>query len=74
MARIIAATPREQVGARLSLVWGVTPVITEDTTMAAVRARLLDGGLVTRGSVVVFVSMHPELATDHSNFVHVETV
>jgi pyruvate kinase len=73
-ARIIAATPRAQVAARLSLVWGVTPVIADDTSMSAVRARLVDGGLVARGSAVVFVSMHPELATDHSNFVHVETV
>ena len=73
-ARIIAATPRAQVASRLSLVWGVTPIIAEDTTLAAVRARLLDGGLVARGAAVVFVSMHPELATDHSNFVHVETV
>ena len=73
-ARIIAATPHRQIGARLSLVWGVTPIIADDTTMPAVRARLVECGLVASGSAVVFVSMHPELATEHSNFVHVETV
>jgi pyruvate kinase len=62
------------VAARLSLVWGVTPVVAEDTTPEAVRALLLAHGLVTSGATVVFVSMHPQLSGEQTNFVHVETV
>ena len=73
-APIIAATPHAQVGACMSLVWGVTPIIAADTSMAAVRGRLVQRGLVRPGLPVVFVSMHHELSSEHSNFVHVETV
>jgi pyruvate kinase len=73
-ARIIAATPHTGIAARLSLVWGVTPVVTDDATTTAVRRHLLERGLVPAGSAVVFVSMHPTLTSEQSNFVHVETV
>jgi pyruvate kinase len=71
-ARIIAATPHTDIAARLSLVWGVTPMVTDDATTTAVRGHLLERGLVAAGSPVVFVSMHPTLTSEQSNFVHVE--
>jgi pyruvate kinase len=71
-ATILAATPSAQTAARLSLVWGVTPVITDATALSAVRETLTSRGLVAPGSVVVFVAMHPVLGKDGTNFVHVE--
>ena len=73
-AHLIAATPNARIAAQLSLVWGVTPVVAPDATSEAVKASLLERRLVPPGSTVVFVSMHPELSNEQSNFVHVETV
>src|SRR5690606_34098597 len=55
-ARIIAATANPQTAARLGLVWGVTPIVTEASTLVAVRETLLAGSLVPPGSTVVFVA------------------
>jgi pyruvate kinase len=71
-ARIIAATASAQTAARLGLVWGVTPVVTEAATLAAVRETLLAQALVPAGSTVVFVAMHPALGQDASNYLLVE--
>jgi pyruvate kinase len=73
-ATILAATPNSQTASRLSLVWGVTPVVTDATDLRAVREALLANGLVSAGAVVVFVAMHPMLGRDGTNFVHVERV
>ena len=71
-ARIIAATANPQTAARLGLVWGVTPVITEGSTLAAVRDTLLTRNLVPAGSTVVFVAMHATLEREASNYLTVE--
>jgi pyruvate kinase len=72
-ARILAATASPQTGARLSLVWGVQPIVTPEPTLDSVRATLIERGLVPAGATVVFVSMHPELGgRENTNFVHVE--
>jgi pyruvate kinase len=73
-ARVFAATASPQTGARLSLVWGVTPVVTPEPTLESVRETLTTLRLVPAGAVVVFVSMHPSLGRETTNFVHVETV
>jgi pyruvate kinase len=77
-ARILAATASASTAARLSLVWGVTPVVTsqgdDGTALSAVREALVSRSLVPSGSVVVFVSMHPVLGREDSNFVHVERI
>lgn len=73
-ARILAATASPQTGARLSLVWGVTPVVTPEPTLASVRATLAARRLVPAGAIVVFVSMHQVLGREDTNFVHVETL
>jgi pyruvate kinase len=73
-ARVFAATASPQTGARLSLVWGVTPVVTPEPTLESVRETLTTLRLVPVGAVVVFVSMHPSLGRETTNFVHVETV
>ncbi len=71
-ARLIAATPNVRTAARLALVWGVTPVIAPEATLAAVREYLVAGSIVPSGSTVVFVSMHAGLGREDANFVHVE--
>jgi len=71
-ARIIAGTPNAQTAARLALVWGVTPVVVAEPTLAAVRDALLARGLAERGAVLVFVSVHSALARESANFMHVE--
>jgi pyruvate kinase len=71
-ARIIAATANPQTAARLGLVWGVTPIITEASTLATVRDTLLARSLVPAGSTVVFVAMHATLQRDASNYLTVE--
>jgi pyruvate kinase len=71
-ARIIAATANPQTAARLGLVWGVTPIITEASTLATVRDTLLSRNLVPAGSTVVFVAMHASLQRDASNYLTVE--
>lgn len=71
-ARIIAATANPQTAARLGLVWGVTPIITEASTLATVRDTLLARNLVPAGSTIVFVAMHATLQRDASNYLTVE--
>jgi len=71
-ARILAATPSAQTAARLSLVWGVTPIVIEAATLGAVRDVLVNRALMPSGAVVVFVSMHSVLGREETNFVHVE--
>jgi pyruvate kinase len=71
-ATILAATPNSATAARLALVWGVTPVVTEDLSLERLRATLTTRGLVSPGAVVVFVAIHPVLGRDDTNFLHVE--
>ena len=71
-ARIIAATPVEAIAARLALHWGVLPVVTPGTTVAAVRGVLLERGLIRKGASIVFVSMDADLSREGANYVHVE--
>ena len=71
-ARILAVTSSAKTAARLALVWGVTPVTTERLAPEAVRETLVARGLVAPGGVVVFVSMHPVLSREGTNFVRIE--
>jgi pyruvate kinase len=71
---IFAATPVPETVARLALVWGVTPVLTAERSVAAARQTLLARGDVPSGSIVVFVSVHPVPEGEQTNFVHVEQV
>lgn len=73
-ATILAATSNERTAARLSLVWGVTTVVTDATTIQAVRAALLARNLASAGAAVVFVAIDPTLGRDGTNFVHVEKI
>jgi pyruvate kinase len=71
-ARIIAATPSARTAAALSLVWGVSPVVTDQASLPIVRDLLVARNLVPAGAVVVFVAISAVLSGDGVNFVHVE--
>ncbi|HET9371660.1 MAG TPA: pyruvate kinase [Vicinamibacterales bacterium] len=69
---LLAATASAHTGARLSLVWGITPLVAADASIPALRHAITERGLLSAGTAVVFVAIHPELGHDGSNFVRVE--
>lgn len=73
---IFAFTPSETVYRRLSLVWGVTPVLSPyvdrlDDLEAAVRGVLIGRGYARPGDQIVMTGGHPIAARGATNFVKV---
>jgi pyruvate kinase len=73
LAPVYAATNSEQIARWLALTWGVVPLVTEirddvDTTGAAIQEHLLARGILPPGSVVVYVSIDPDLDQSGANF------
>jgi pyruvate kinase len=78
-APIYAATDRDDVSRRLALAWGVVPLMADlggDVNDAASRigARLVEQARIPPGSVIVLVSINPELAKGPSNFLKLQRV
>jgi pyruvate kinase len=79
-APIFAATDDLLMARRLTLAWGVVPVLCApmqgDVSEEANRIgqMLVDDGSIPRGSVIVLVSITPELARGSSNFLKVQRV
>ena len=76
---IFGATDRADIARRLALAWGVVPVLTDlsgDVNVAASRigAELVTRGMIAPGSVIVLVSVMPDLKPGPSNFVKVQRV
>ena len=76
---IFAASDRSEVTRRLTLSWGVVPVLTElgdDVTEAARRIgeELVARQILEPGSVIVFVSVSNDLTHGGSNFVKLHQV
>ena len=76
---VFAATDDPHVARRLTLAWGVVPVVAElldDVTEAASRIgeMLVERGSIPRGSVIVLVSITPELTRGPSNFLKLQRV
>jgi len=71
-ARIIAATSNAQTAARLSLVWGVSAMVTPANQLPAVREALLSQAMVPLGDTIVFVAMHAALGREADNYLVVE--
>jgi pyruvate kinase len=74
---VFAATDRPDVARRLTLSWGVVPVLADlsgDISTAAARIAddLVASGAVAAESPVVIVSVTPDLARGPSNFVKVQ--
>jgi pyruvate kinase len=78
-APIYAATDRDDVSRRLALAWGVVPMIADlsgDVAEAASRigARLVEQERIPPSSVIVLVSINPDLAKGPSNFLKLQRV
>jgi pyruvate kinase len=76
---IVAATDRQDIARRLVLPWGVVPVLTDlsgDVNAAASRIseELVAGGVISRPSTIVVVSITPDLAAGPSNFLKLQRV
>jgi pyruvate kinase len=76
---IYAATDQRQVAQRLTLSWGVMPVLTDlsgDVNAAASRIghELVERGAIPRASTIVLVSVTPDLAPGPSNFLKLQRV
>lgn len=73
---IFAFTPEEEVYRRLSLIWGVVPMMVDyvdrlDDLSERVIERLLYAGFAQRGDQVVMTGGHPITARGSTNFVKV---
>lgn len=73
-APIFAATSSEATAARLSLLWGVMPVLCEADGLDGVRDTLIHSGLLARDAVVVFVRVSADRSHPHSNFLHLQQI
>ena len=69
---IIAVTASPAVAGSLALLRGVTPVITPERRVEALEAELLDRRLVAAGTVVVFISVSPDMTRTDANFLNVQ--
>jgi pyruvate kinase len=76
---VLAVTDRAEVARRLTLLWGVVPVLTGVQGDLGASAERIGGALVARGalaagSVVVLVRVSPDLTEDASNFLKLHRV
>ncbi|HEY6360255.1 MAG TPA: pyruvate kinase [Vicinamibacterales bacterium] len=76
---IYAVTDRDDVSRRLALAWGVVPLLTDltgDVNEVANRisARLVERDTLPASSVIVVVSITPDLARGPSNFLKLQRV
>jgi pyruvate kinase len=72
--RVIAATASESVAGTLALLRGIAPVITEARELEPLERMLIDRRLVTAGSVVVFISVSPDLSRADANYLNVQKI
>jgi pyruvate kinase len=73
---ILATTDRPELARRLSLYWGVTPVITEvgvdvDAAGAKTAQQLLARGLVAAGTTIVLVRINADLTRTDANYLKI---
>ena len=76
---IVAVTGQEQIARRLTLSWGVIPVVGDVSgDVGAVAARLgrelVGRGIISAGALVVIVSVTPDLVPGPSNFLKLHRV
>jgi pyruvate kinase len=73
-APIFAATAHVELAGSLTLWWGVEPFVSVETNLDRVEALMLERGLLTPGSVVVFINVSPAQQRLDANFLHVRRV
>jgi pyruvate kinase len=73
-APVFAATAHEAVAAALTVCWGVTPILTPERDVEKLEALILSQQLIAPGSVVVFISVQPDLTRTDTNFLNVQKI
>ena len=72
--RVLAATPSPRVAAMLTLYRGITPVITPVRELGQVERMLIERALVAAGSIVVFISVSPDMTRADANYLNVQRI
>jgi pyruvate kinase len=72
--RVIAATESATVAGMLALFRGITPVITPVRDLDALARLLVDRRLVAAGSIVVFISVSPDMTRTDANYLNVQKI
>ena len=72
--RVIAATASDTVAGTLALFRGITPVITPARELDPLERMLIDTRVVAPGSVVVFISVSPDVSRPDANYLNVQKI
>jgi pyruvate kinase len=78
-AAIYAATNSAEIGRTLALAWGVVPFVCDlgtdvDAAVAAIGGALVARGAIAAASVIVVVSISPDLTHGSSNFLKLQRI
>lgn len=73
-APVFAATASADVARTLSLLWGVTPLVTPVREIEQLERDILERRLMPAGSTIVFINVGPDLHRADANFLNVQKV
>jgi pyruvate kinase len=73
-APILAATANAEMAGTLAMWWGVQPFLSNETNLDRLEAEMLERGLLTAGSLVVFVNVSRPQQRIDANFLHIRRV
>ena len=71
-ASIVAVTPFDAVARRLTLYWGVRPVVSDLEHLRALEAPIRSAMSLSPRAVVVFININPDLSRPDANFLNVQ--
>ena len=71
-ATILAVTPSEAVARRLTLYWGVRPLVSDLRDLRALERPIRDAIPLPARAVVVFINISPDLTRADANFLNVQ--
>ncbi|HSP35387.1 MAG TPA: pyruvate kinase, partial [Thermoanaerobaculia bacterium] len=76
-APIIATTDREEIARRLSIYWGVVPLVAPiadnvESVRTLVGEQLRASGFVAPGATVVLISLYADLSRDDANYLKIQ--
>jgi pyruvate kinase len=71
-ATILAVTTSGAVARRLTLAWGVRPVVSDLEDLAALEAPIREAARLSPRAVVVFINISPDLSRPDANFLNVQ--
>ena len=71
-ATILAVTPSDAVARRLTLYWGVRPLVSDLRDLRALERPIRDAIPLPARAVVVFINISPDLTRSDANFLNVQ--